>query len=50
MICTCIYCLFTFEAPELPTICPDCGKGPVRVASYDEQNQYEENRKATLSP
>lgn len=44
MICTCVYCLYTFEADELPVSCPDCGKGPVREATHDEQEQYEENR------
>ena len=26
MICTCDNCHYTFECPELPTRCPDCGK------------------------
>ena len=26
MICTCDNCHYTFEYPELPTRCPDCGK------------------------
>jgi len=50
MICTCVYCLYTFKADELPVSCPDCGKGPVREATHDEKKQYDENRKATLSP
>ena len=40
MICTCVYCLYTFEADELPFSCPDCGKGPVRQATHDEKNEY----------
>jgi hypothetical protein len=48
MICTCGYCLFTFESQTLPETCPDCGKGPVRPATTTEIQQYNLDREETM--
>lgn len=40
---TCMACQYTFESPEKPDQCPDCGKTDVRPATELEQEEYLSN-------
>lgn len=40
---TCMACQYTFESPEMPDQCPDCGKTEVRPATELEQAEYLSN-------
>ena len=41
MICYCQNCRYTFVADALPDRCPDCGKPVVRLATEEEQAEYQ---------
>ena len=45
MICCCEKCRFVFESVLLLDQCPDCGHGPVRLATNDEVKRYTANRR-----
>ena len=45
MICCCQKCRFVFESVEKMECCPDCGYGPIRMATADEAIRYVENRR-----
>ena len=45
MICCCEKCRFVFESPALLDRCPDCGYGPVRIATEKESMEYAKNRR-----
>ncbi|MBQ9064756.1 MAG: hypothetical protein IJ123_04855 [Blautia sp.] len=40
IICTCGSCRYIFNYPLVPQGCPDCGKGPVRIANKTEVKEY----------
>ena len=41
VFCTCISCLYTFEATAIPERCPDCGKPTVLKATDKEIDCYQ---------
>lgn len=42
MIYACDHCHFIFSRASEPEQCPDCGKYTVRLATEEEQNEFEE--------